>query len=340
MKIGIHHTKGLYGDLWIPYCESKGIDYKLVDCYQSDIIEQLSDCDALMWHFSHKSPKAVKFAKELLYSVQASGKKVFPEFNSLWHFDDKLGQKYLFEAIGAPHPPSYAFYTKKEALQWAAKTTYPKVFKLRNGSTSENVKLVKTKRHAVRLIRKAFGRGFKHYYGWANLKERFRKYRLGITPLWEVIKGILRLFWPTEYAWVTGREKGYVYFQDFIPGNDSDFRIFVIGDRAYAVKRLVRKNDFRASGSGYYLFDKELFSIEIIKQAFEISKKLQTQCLVFDFVLLDDKPVVLEISYGTQPDWHECTGYYDSELNWTEGVFDHGGAMVEEVLAGIKERSE
>jgi glutathione synthase/RimK-type ligase-like ATP-grasp enzyme len=337
MKIGIHYTKDLYGDVWIPYCDSKGIDYKLVDCYRSDIIEQLSDCDALMWHFSHKSPKAIKFAKELLYSVQASGKKVFPDFNSVWHFDDKLGQKYLFEAIGVPHPPTYAFYTKKEALQWAAKTAYPKVFKLRNGSSSDNVKLVKSQRHAARLIRKAFGRGFKQYHGWSNLKERLRKFRLGKTSLWDVIKGIVRLFWTTKFARVTGKEKGYVYFQDFIPDNKFDVRVFVIGDKAYANLRMVRKNDFRASGSGEERLEKELISDEVLKLSFEITEMLQAQCLVFDFVLLNDKPLVLEISFGTVVGrYHTYPGYFDKDLNWYDGVLDFGKIMVEEVLEGIR----
>jgi len=332
LKIGIHHTKGYYSDLWITYCDSKGIDYKLVDCYRSDIVEQLADCDSLMWHFSHKSPKASKFAKELIYALQASGKKVFPDFNTVWHFDDKLGQKFLFEAIGIPHPPSVVFYNKKKALEWAADTTYPKVFKLRNGSSSDNVKLVKTRNHARRLIRKAFGRGFKQYHGLSNLKERYRKYRLGKTSSWEVTKGILRLFRPPDYARYTGREKGYVYFQDFIPGMEFDIRIFVVGDKALAVKRMVRKNDFRASGSGFYHGEREHFKEDVIQLAFEVSETLKAQCLVFDFVYQNEKPVVLEISYGTVPDYPECKGYFDRDLNWHEGNLDFGGMIVDNLL--------
>ncbi len=116
MKIGIHPAKDSFSERWIAYCESQGIGYKLVDCYRNDIIQQLSDCDALMWHFNHKSPKASKFAKQLLFSVQATGKKVFPDFNTVWHFDDKVGQKYLLEAIQAPLAPAYVFFNKLKAL--------------------------------------------------------------------------------------------------------------------------------------------------------------------------------------------------------------------------------
>ena len=48
MLIAIHRHKDSFSDRWIPYCESNNIDYKLVDCYRTDIIDQLADCDALM----------------------------------------------------------------------------------------------------------------------------------------------------------------------------------------------------------------------------------------------------------------------------------------------------
>ena len=99
MKIAIHHHPGSFSNRWIKYCDENGIAYKIVDCYKYDIIQQLSECDALMWHFYHASPKDCLFAKQLLYSVQTLGKKVFPDFNTVWHFDDKVGQKYLLELI-------------------------------------------------------------------------------------------------------------------------------------------------------------------------------------------------------------------------------------------------
>lgn len=334
--IGIHCTKGLYSERWVAYCEEKGIDYKLVNCYGNDIIRQLEDCDALMWHYSHKSPRASKFAKELLYALQVSGKKVFPDFNTVWHFDDKIGQKYLLEANGIPYAPAHVFYEKKEALHWAAKTSYPKVFKLRNGSSSDNVILVTTREQANMLIRKAFGRGYKQYKGWSNLKERYRKYQAGMKPFREVIKGIGRLFWPPEYARVTDREMGYAYFQEFVPGCKYDYRVLVTGSKALAHLRQVRKNDFRASGSGIELYDRELIPEELIKLSFEITEKLRVQCLVFDFVYQDGTPLVLEISYGTTLDGYENCGHFDRDLNWYDSPYDFAGEMVEEVLANIR----
>ena len=333
MKIGIHQDKNSFSQRWVTYCDENSIAWKPVDCYGSDIIYQLSDCDALMWHFNHKSPKASKFAKQLLFSLESSGKRVFPDYNTVWHFDDKVAQKYLLEAIDAPLAPAYVFYNKKEALEWTIQTRYPKVFKLRNGAGSDNVRLVKTRNEASRLISRAFGRGFSQYQAWDNLKERLRKFRLGKTTLWDVMKGVIRLVYTTEYSRMTGREVGYIYFQDFIPENDHDIRVIVVGDKAFAIKRMVRYGDFRASGSGHILYNKELFNDEIIKLSFELAEKLKTQCIAFDFVYHVNNPLLLEISYGFVKEVYDpCPGYWDKDLTWHERTFNPYGWMVDLIL--------
>ena len=333
MKIAIHQSDEAFSERWIAYCELKQIPYKIVDCYKNDILQQIEDCSALMWHFHQASAKATLFAKELMYSVEESGRKVFPDFKTMWHFDDKVGQKYLLEAINAPMVPSFVFYTKKEANEWIDKTQFPKVFKLRCGSSSENVRLVKSKAQAVSLINQAFGRGFTHYYAWPNFTERIRKFKHDKTSLFEVFKGFIRLFYTTDFARVAGREKGYIYFQDFIANNDSDIRIIVIADKAFAIKRMVRENDFRASGSGSILFDKELIDEETVKIAFDVSERLQAQSLAYDFVYKNGKPLIIEISYGFAiTAYDSCPGYWDKNLLWHPGQFNPQNWMVDQML--------
>lgn len=332
MKIAIHPTKGSFSDRWIAYCEKEGIPYKIVDCYKNDIIRQLEDCTALMWHFHHASPRATLVAKQLLYSVAASGKKVFPDFNTVWHFDDKVGQKYLLEQLGAPLIASYVFYTKEEALEWVNSTSFPKVFKLRSGSSSNNVKLVTSKEAAVHLVNQAFGKGFSQYNAWPNFKERIRKFKHGKTSFGNVAKGFIRLFYTTEFAKVAGREKGYIYFQEFIENNDCDIRIIVVDEKAFAIKRMVRENDFRASGSGTILYDKGLFDIETVKVALDVTRKLNAQCLAYDFVYKNGKPLIVEISYGYDNKAYDpCEGYWDKNLNWHEGQFISQNWMVDQM---------
>ncbi len=336
MRIAIHKRPRSFSDRWIPYCEEKQIDWKPVDCYRSDIMEQLEDCDALMWHFSHISPKDFLMARQVLYSAKAAGKKVFPDFATSWHFDDKVGQKYLLEAVGAPVVPTWVFYDKREASKWIDQTQFPKVFKLRCGSSARNVRLVRSRRAARKLVRNSFGKGIRTYDPFGNVKERWRKYKLGMTGFREVVDGVARILIPPAYARMMGREKGYLYFQEFIQDSEFDIRMYVISGKAFGVKRLARKNDFRASGSGYRLPEKELIDMETVRMSFELAEKLCTQVLSLDFIFKDDKPLIVEISYGfgyTQGGPDVCPGYWDKQLNWHEGPVDATDWMVDLMLS-------
>lgn len=332
MKIAIHQRSGSFSDQWISYCVKNNIPHKIVNCYDNDIVHQLDDCDALMWHHSHSNYKDVLFAKQLLYSVQAAGKRVFPDFSTNWHFDDKVGQKYLLESIGAPLVPSYVFYTKKEALEWINQTSFPKVFKLRGGAGAANVKLVRSKRDAEKLVNKAFGRGFSQFNRWNNLNERIRKYRNGKDNFTGLIKGVGRLIVPTEFAKMHSREKGYVYFQEFIPNNEYDTRIVVIAEKAVAERRMVRENDFRASGSGSFSYDN--INQQALRIAIDVANQLKLQSVAFDFVEDgNSRPLIVEMSYGFGTiGISNAPGYWDSSLNWHEGKFNPQDWMLKDLI--------
>lgn len=337
--IGIQNNKGAFSERWIAYCESKKIAYKIVDSYQNDIVEQLKDCDAFMWHHNHMHPKDVIFAKQLLYSLEQSGKIVFPDFKTNWHFDDKLGQKYLLESLNIPLVNSFVSYSKEEALTWAKTATFPKVFKLRGGGGSWNVFLVTNKYDAFRIIKKAFLRGFSQYDAWSNIKERWRKYKLGKISMLSLFMGFFRIFMQPMYSKVIGRDLGYVYFQDFIPNNNSDIRVIVIQQKAFAIKRMVRKDDFRASGSGNIVYEKELFDENTIKLAFQIAERLQGQSVALDFIYDNGTAKVVEVSYGfVQAGYDKCKGYWDNEMTWHEGKFDPCEWMVDLVVDKIKDK--
>lgn len=334
MKIAIHNRIGSFSDRWIEYCIKKQIDFKLVNCYDSDIIFKIEDCNALMWHHDHGNHQDILFAKQLTYALGQSGIKVFPDYKTNSHFDDKIGQKYLFEALGIPFVPSYVFYVKSEALKWIDKTSFPKVFKLRGGAGAANVKLVKNRSHAYKLVNKAFGKGFSQFDRIGYLKEHVNKYLEGRDGLLGVFKGLGRLIIGTKFEKKTCLEKGYAYFQDFIPNNNYDIRVIVIDDKAFAIKRNNRKNDFRASGSGNIQYEREHFHLDLINLSFEISSKLQSQCAALDFIFDNNIiPLLVEVSFGfTQSGYENCEGYWDKSLNFHKGKFNPQEWMVDTIL--------
>jgi glutathione synthase/RimK-type ligase-like ATP-grasp enzyme len=328
------NKKSAFHYRWIEYCKLQNIPYKLVNCYGSDIIAQLEGCNSLMWHFSQSESIDILMAKPLLFALEQSKFKVFPDFKTAWHFDDKVGQKYLLEALKIDLVPTWVFYDSTAALNWIQSTNFPKVFKLRGGAGSQNVQLVHTKSEAKALVKKAFGKGFPAYDSFESLKERIRKWRLGKATFFDVAKGFVRLVKTPRYAKVMGNEMNYLYFQEFIANNDSDIRIVVIDGKAFGIKRMNRENDFRASGSGFILYNKASIDERFVKMAFDINKRLNSQCIAYDFVLdAKNNPLLIEISYGFAPSGYDnCVGYWDEQMNWFEGAFNPYGWMVESVI--------
>jgi glutathione synthase/RimK-type ligase-like ATP-grasp enzyme len=340
MKIAIHKSKADFSERWIKYCTANNIPFKLVNCYSNSIVNDLEDCSALLWHHNHALPQDQLIAKQILFSIEHSGKLVFPDFKTNWHFDDKLGQKYLFEALSLPSVRSYAFYSEDEALAWLNETKFPKVFKLRKGAGSRNVFLIHSKKKAHKLIKKAFGPGFRQYDPWGGIKESIRKIKLGKANLLSLLKSIAHIWYPITLEKAIGRERGYIYFQDFLPDNSCDIRVVVIIDKAFAIKRNVRKNDFRASGSGLIEYDKIHFTDSLIKIAFECADIVKSQCVAIDFVFDKIQPLIVEISYGfSASGYDKCTGYWDKTLSWYPGKFDPYGWMIEDLIKQYKKKN-
>lgn len=341
MRIAIHidsiHSN--FGDRWIARLEELNINVLKVNCFSNNILGDISECDGLMWHWYQFDPKAMLFAKQLMLSLAQSGKSVFPDPNTSWHFDDKVGQKYLLEAVDAPIVPSHVFYDIKTAKAWLERSSFPLVFKLRGGAASQNVRLVRDKNQALKLVNQAFGRGFSPNDGWGLVMDRLWQLKRdrNFHALYMLLRGLGRLIVPTDLERIMGREKGYLYFQDFLPNNSYDTRVIVIGDRAFGIVRYNRAGDFRASGSGLIEYDKSKIDIRCVQIAFDVNRRLRAQCLAYDFVFdLNENPRIVEISYAfVERGYDPCPGFWDSDLNWHEGKFNPQEFMVDDFIKSI-----
>lgn len=340
IKLAIVNRPGSYSDYWIKYCKENQINYKSVNAYDNDIINQVSDCDGFLWHYLHYSPADMNFAKQLLFSLQQSGKVVFPDFFTGWHFDDKLGQKYLFEAHHIQAATAYAFFNKAEALQWANNASFPKIFKLRGGAGSYNVLMAHNKQEAIRLIRRSFGKGYKSYSKSRHLVEITKGFFKGNASLRDILSAIYHLF-KTSGTDKMPVQREYCYFQEFIPNDGFDYRIEVCGDKCIAMVRYSRKGDFRASGGHNDHFEKELIPADVIRFAFEVTNKLQLQACALDIVRHKETGALylVEISYCYGVDQDEFDhGYWDINAEWHNEPFNGCDWMIEKVIRTIERR--
>jgi glutathione synthase/RimK-type ligase-like ATP-grasp enzyme len=299
-------------------------------------MNQLREASALLWHINHGAATDLLMGRHVLNAAELLGLVVFPDWATQWHFDDKIAQKYMLEAIEAPLIPSYVFFDLKSACDWIDNTSFPKVFKLRRGSGSRNVRLVRTSGEARRLARKAFGVGYRpsgallgSVSSWKVQKAR-REGRL-----WEFLRGVPRKARNRLVLdFMLGRERGYVYFQEFIPNNQFDTRVTVIGHRGFIFHRRVRTGDFRASGSGQIVYGREATDPECLRSAFQVARRIGAQSMAFDFVQgTGGRPQILEVSFGfASKPVYDCGGFWDLGLHWHESPIWPEHAILEDVL--------
>lgn len=337
--IGIHHRPGSFSDRWIEVCTDRGIPFRTIDCLASDVMQQCEGLDAVFWHWYHDNPSDLLVARQVITALEEKGIVVFPNTETCSHFDDKIAQKYLLEAIDAPLAPSWVFLDRETAMQWIAGAAWPKVFKLRNGAGSKNVQLVRSRGQAESLCRQAFGRGIPSVAGvFSDMGVKMRKTKTAsdfFQRLMRAPRSIARII---SLRRNLPRQSGYMLFQEFLPNNTGDTRITVIGDRAFGFQRRNRPGDFRASGSGQIVYEPQNIDPRCVRIAFRVADRLRTQSLAFDFV--NDhggEPKIVEISYAYLPEAvHACAGAWDRELRWHEGHVWPQDAILDEVLRSIR----
>ncbi len=266
----------------------------------------------------------VQIADTLLpLAEQVKNVKIFPDWNTRWHYNDKIKgylllKKHNFNAIDTK-----IFWEKEAALNWVKNyNEYPIIFKLKGGASSLNVVKLLDANSAEKIVNKAFsytGIGSGKIpdsnnlrFGWDILKlfsiRRFiadvrgRLGPQGAFPYWQVYRD-------------------QVIFQKYLPNNKYDTRVTVIGNNAFVYRRWNRPDDFRASGSGIIDYDISQIDIRCISMAFQISKKLSFQSMAYDFLLNEyGAPEIVEISYTFVDELvYKCPGYFDEKMDWHEG---------------------
>ncbi|MFC2171124.1 RimK family alpha-L-glutamate ligase [Acidobacteriota bacterium] len=270
------------------------------------------------------------------------GLYVFPNTFTAFHFDDKVAQKSLLEGIDSHLVPTWVFYSKEDALSWAKKTSYPKVFKLRRGAASTNVKLVKSQEEAFNLIQLMFKRGISPVpSSMQRLKQGFRRSASGSAFGAKLMRLPKYFFSHMQTKSQFPRERGYAYFQEYLRNNQYDIRVTIIGNRAFAFRRQVRPGDFRASGSGrieyYNPGEGDLSAIEI---AFDLTSQLKFQAMAFDFLIDHEsgERCIVELSYVFDDNAvFQCPGYFNRDLKWYNGHVWPQDAILEDVITALNQ---
>ena len=177
----------------------------------ADRIEHIQPGDCAFMRINQGGAR-MEMDKALLRHLAAARVNVIPSVEDSEVYEDKLAQSELYAAF---MPKTLVLRDAHAADRAVTTLGYPFVSKSRTGSASRNCRMIYSPDQARREIGQAFGGGLE------------APHTLG-----------------------EGVQRGYLIWQEFLPGNSYDYRVCKIGRRSMILRRYNRADVPFASGSG------------------------------------------------------------------------------------------
>jgi glutathione synthase/RimK-type ligase-like ATP-grasp enzyme len=148
---------------YIGACRDLGVPYKLLDISGPDWIDVIknSGCNAFLVRPSaHITVWKQMYDERLKVVAEELGKIIYPTYDEIWFYESKRRMHYWLEANKIPHPRTWVFYDRENALQFAKETKLPIVYKSDFGSGASGVRIFKKCSILLRFVNKCFKKGF------------------------------------------------------------------------------------------------------------------------------------------------------------------------------------
>ena len=276
--------------------ESLGLHHEVFEIERSDWMDRVDRYGYVLWRPNLDPPFGEEAKEKIFFMERHLGRRVFPNWSTFWHYDNKRAQAYFFRRYGVPSPETFVSFLEEDARTYLEGRALPLVSKRAGGASSDEVRSLVDTRAARRELRRVFSR--------PPLTRALA--RLGIS---------LRMS--------SRSQSGYVLWQEMVPGNRRDLRVTVIGRRyAFAYYRNNRPGDFRASGSGLIDYEVPTPTREMC-YCIGLCREHDFDSMAFDIVYRGDQFQILEMSYAFVDRLiHQVPGHYtleDGQLQFHPG---------------------
>jgi len=213
------------------------------------------------------------YLTDIVRYLELLGNILIPKYDLLLCHENKGYQELLKKSIGIKSLYAYYLSNYKEHKEYGL--NYPIVLKTVDGTNAKGVFLVNNNKQfekrlqqvnpklsvfsKIDLIRREYLRRKKAYPGYPEYatKTDLEQYRDFIQP-----------------------ETRYV-LQEFVPNLSFDYRVVVLNNKFFPMKRLTNDNDFRASGTKNFLFSDEV-PHDLLDYANSIYLQLNTPFISLD----------------------------------------------------------
>lgn len=239
-----------------------------------------------------------KFIEDIISGLELAGAILIPNSNLLRANNNKvfmeiLRQVKLPEKYKTITAQQFGTYEESELAIKNGRIKFPCVIKIAEGAMSKGVFLAKTENEYIELTKRIT----RTYSIKVAVKEWFRsKKHIG-------------------YVKESLNQQKFIV-QPFIDGLKNDWKILIYGSKYYILRRNIRPNDFRASGSGYNYSAGSAAEFPLMMFPFvkEFYESLNVPNLSIDFAFDGKEGYILEfqgIHFGTSTHFLS-KDYYDN----------------------------
>jgi glutathione synthase/RimK-type ligase-like ATP-grasp enzyme len=240
------------------------------------------------------------YIEDIVQGLELAGAIVVPKFKYLRAHHNKVFMEILRSVLALDDGIKTRFYGTLEDLQKDIDNIiFPCVVKSAAGALSRGVAKADNFCELISIVRK-FSKSI-------NLKLD--------------IKDFLRSYKYAGYKKESVHRNKFI-LQTMIPNLENDWKVLVFGDRIFNLKRYVRKNDFRASGShvNYQIGSDSGLTFEMMDFVYSIYKKMNVPMLSFDLAFDGRKFYMIEFQtlyFGTST-FNLSKDYYERDNigNW------------------------
>lgn len=272
--------------------EHRKISYRIIQIAKTDWLDHIYPCEAVIWRPNLAEPLCTQAREKLFFIETILKRRVYPSQACWWHYNSKRAQHFLAKKNKIRMPRTFVTYSYEEAYAFLGRTIFPMVSKGSGGASSKNVRLLTSREQALKELNLIFTKGL-----WNRIKRRSLK---SLCLKSNQFNG----------------QKEYIYYQEFLPGNNNDYRVTTIGPSiAFAFSRRNRKDDFRASGSGNINYD-SVHDLDAISYCLQISENLGFDTMCYDILYRDKTPYICEFSFTfNDRAIFNCPGYFEKKNN-------------------------
>ncbi len=269
-------------------------------------INQFKD-KLIFYTFSQKS-QTRDFIKSIIFHLQKNN-TIIPNYDMLLIHENKGYQELLKKNLDVTSLNSYYLNDLKSIEE--IEISYPIVFKTPDGSNGDGVFLCKNKND----IYLNYNRINK-----LNLKVKLDLFRRNYLRTEKKFDYYPNYDNKIDFTQFKQHSQNYAPFilQEFVPNLKYDYRLLILFDKYYIMKRLTKENDFRASGSKKFVTEVEI-NPKILNFAEMIYNKFDSPFLSIDLVESENNYHLIEyqaLHFGVSAFIRNKYCYQKNDSNW------------------------